>query len=177
MTNPHEAGGPYSKAELDQAWAHFQEVGQRGSKEALGGDWGPFVERWGNLFTEDVTFIDHTFGVMHGREKVKAWMAGLMKIEPFDTQMIFEIEWVVFDYERGWVNYKLWNRMRDPGDGSVHQAALFTNLRYGGDNQWCFEEDIYNTAEMGKMVSEWNAAKEAVASGRNTRGAGSATTP
>ncbi len=75
------------------------------------------------------------------------------------------------------MNYKLWNRMRDPGDGSVHQAALFTNLRYGGDNQWCFEEDIYNTAEMGKMVSEWNAAKEAVASGRDAGGASTATTP
>ncbi len=170
MTNPqqpasdsHEGRGPYSKAELDQAWAHFQEVGQRGSKEAEGGDWGPFVERWGNLFTEDVTFIDHTFGVMHGRDEVKAWMARLMKIEPFDTQMVFEIEWVVFDYERGWVNYKLWNRMRDPGDGSVHQAALFSHLRYGGDNQWCFEEDIYNPTEMAKMVAEWSAAKEAIA--------------
>ena len=156
-------GGPYSRAELEAAWAHYQAVGQRGSKEAEGGDWSPFVERWGSLFTEDVTFFDHAFGVMHGRDEVKAWMAGLMKIEPFDTQMIFEIDWVVFDYERGWVNYKLWNRMRDPGDGSVHQAALFTNLRYGGNNQWCYEEDIYNTAEMAKMVSEWTAAKSASA--------------
>ncbi len=101
---------------------------------------------------------------MHGRDEVKAWMAGLMKIEPFDTQMVFEIEWVVFDYERGWVNYKLWNRMRDPGDGSIHQAALFTNLRYGGNNQWCYEEDIHNTAAMATMVSEGSAAKEAAAS-------------
>ncbi len=84
-----------------------------------------------------------------------------MKIEPFDTQMIFDIDWVVFDYERGWVNYKLWNRMRDPGDGSIHQAALFTNLRYAGDNLWCYEEDIYNPTEMGTMVSEWNAIREA----------------
>ena len=105
---------------------------------------------------------------MHGREEVKAWMAGLMVIEPFDTQMVFEIEWVLMDYERSWVNYKLWNRMRDPGDGCVHQAALFTNLRYGGNNQWCFEEDIYNSEEMTKMVEEWNAAKRAVANGEST---------
>ena len=60
-----------------------------------------------------------------------------------------------------WVNYTLWNRMRDPGDGSIHQVALFSNLRYGGNNEWCYAEDIYNPAEMAKMVSEWNAVKNA----------------
>ena len=163
--DPYGCGGPYSKAELDEAWAHFLEVGQRGSDEAVDGNWAPFVERWGNLFTEDVTYVDHQFGVMHGREEVKAWMAGLMEIKPYDTEMVFAMDWVVIDYERSWVNYKLWNRMRDAGDGCVHQAALFTNLRYGGNNQWCYEEDIYNTEEMTKMVAEWNAAKRAVASG------------
>ena len=34
--DPYGCGGPYSKAELDEAWAHFQEVGKRGSKEAEG---------------------------------------------------------------------------------------------------------------------------------------------
>ncbi len=102
---------------------------------------------------------------MHGRKAVKEWMAGLMKIEPFDTEMIFEMDWVVFDYERSWVNYKLWNRMRDPGDGSLHQAALFTNLRYAGNNQWGYEEDIYDRAEMGTMVAKWNETKQAIAGG------------
>ncbi len=96
--DPYGCGGPYSVAELDAAWAHFLEVGERGSAKAEDGDWGPFVERWGNLFTEDVTYLDHQFGFMHGREEVKAWMAGLMVIEPFDTEMVFEIEWVLMDY-------------------------------------------------------------------------------
>ena len=166
--DPYGCGGPYSKAELDEAWANYGRVGQRGSQAAEGGDWASFVDNWGNNFTEDVTYFDHAVGLMHGREEVKAWMAGFMKVEPFDTEMIFVMDWVILDYERSWVNYKLWNRMRDPGDGSIHQVAMFTNLRYGGNNQWCYEEDIYNTAEFGPMLEAWNAAKQAVADGRNT---------
>ena len=163
--DPYNCGGPYSKAELDEAWAHFGQASGRGSNEAEAGDWDTFVEHWGNLFTEDVTYHDHIVGIMHGREEVKAWMSEWMALPPFDTEMVFEMEWVIMDYERSWVNYKLWNRMRDPGDGSLHQVALFTNLRYGGDNQWCYEEDIYNPEEMTKMVVDWNAARAAVASG------------
>ncbi len=161
--DPYNCGGPYSETELDEAWAHFQTASGRGSEEAEAGDWGTFVKNWGNLFTEDVTYHDHIVGIMHGREAVKAWMAEWMALPPFDTEMVFEMEWVIMDYERSWVNYKLWNRMRDPGDGSVHQVALFTNLRYGGHNQWCYEEDIYNPEEMTQMVTAWSAARAAVA--------------
>ena len=166
--DPYNCGGPYSEAELDEAWAHFQTASGRGSVEADAGDWSTFVEHWGNLFTDDVTYHDHIVGIMHGREEVKAWMSEWMALPPFDTEMVFDMEWVLMDYERGWVNYKLWNRMRDPGDGSLHQVALFTNLRYGGNNQWCFEEDIYNPEEMTTMVMAWTAAKAAAASGAST---------
>ncbi len=166
----YNCGGPYSKAELDEAWAHFGTASGRGSDEAEAGDWSTFVENWGNLFTEDVTYHDHIVGVMHGRDEVKAWMAEWMGLPPFDKEMVFEMEWVLMDYERSWVNYKLWNRMRDPGDGSLHQVALFTNLRYGGNNQWCYEEDIYNPDEMTTMVMEWSAARAAVAGDSSTTG-------
>ena len=49
----YNCGGPYSKAELDEAWAHFGTASGRGSDEAEAGDWSTFVENWGNLFTED----------------------------------------------------------------------------------------------------------------------------
>ena len=171
--DPYACGGPYSKAELDKAWAHYGETGRLGSADAEGGDWTSFVERWGNNFTENVTYFDHVVGLMQGRDAVKKWMNGFMRVAPFDTEMIFVMDWVVFDYERSWVNYKLWNRMRDPGDGSIHQVAMFTNLRYGGNNQWRYEENIYNPAEFGPMLEGWNAAKQAVTEGRSTTGEGS----
>lgn len=47
------------------------------------------VDGRGNLFTEDVTHFDHRFGVMHGRDAVKALVAGLMGIKPHDTERVF----------------------------------------------------------------------------------------
>ena len=166
--DPYNCGGPYSKEELDAAWAHVGTASGPGSAEAEEGDWDVFVEHWGNLYTEDVTYHDHQVGIMHGREEIKAWMSEWMGIPPFDKEMVFEMEWVLMDYERSWVNYKLWNRMRDPGDGKLYQVALFTNLRYGGNNQWCYDEDIYNPAEMIKMVEAWSAAKAAMEGGGST---------
>ncbi len=166
--DPYNCGGPYSKQELDEAWAHFGRESGRGSVEAEAGNWDVFVEHWANLYTEDVTYFDHQVGIMHGREEIKAWMSEWMGIPHFDKEMVFEMEWVLMDYERSWVNYKLWNRMRDPGDGKLYQVALFTNLRYGGNMQWCYDEDIYNVPEMTKMVMEWSAAKAAAESGDAT---------
>jgi hypothetical protein len=72
----------------------------------------------------------------------------------------FPIEWYVIDEERGWVVCQVWNRMRDPGDGSVHQEYNFTLLKYAGDGKWSYEEDIYNPMRFGAMVAGWEAAKQ-----------------
>ena len=34
--------------------------------------------------------------------------------------------------------------MRDPGDGSIHQAANLSVMKYAGDDLWSYEEDAYN---------------------------------
>ena len=36
------------------------------------------------------------------------------------------------------------NRMRDPGDGSIHQEPNISVLKYAGDGLWSYEEDAYN---------------------------------
>ena len=48
---------------------------------------------------------------------------------------------------------QVWNRMKDPGDGSVHQEYNFTLLKYAGDGRWSYEEDIYNPMRFGAMVA------------------------
>jgi hypothetical protein len=76
--------------------------------------------------------------------------------EPLSKEMTeFPIEWYVIDEERGWVICQVWNRMNDPGDGSVHQAYNFTLLKYAGNNQWCYEEDIYNPQKFEAMIGRW----------------------
>jgi hypothetical protein len=43
--------------------------------------------------------------------------------------------------------------MRDPGDGSIHQAANLSVLKYAGDDLWSYEEDAYNPMNFLPMVA------------------------
>ena len=72
----------------------------------------------------------------------------------------FPVEWSIIDDERGWVVCQIWNRMADPGDGSLHQEYNFTLLKYAGGGRWSYEEDIYNPKGFERMVAGWIETKE-----------------
>ena len=84
-----------------------------------------------------------------------------MSTSPNDQMKFFPIEWYIIDDERGWVVCQVWNRMVDPGDGSLHQEYNFTLLKYAGNNLWSYEEDIYNPAGFGKMIKGWQERVDA----------------
>ena len=44
---------------------------------------------------------------------------------------------------------------RDPGDGSLHQAANITVLHYAQDGRITYEEDAYNPMNFAPMVKAW----------------------
>jgi hypothetical protein len=77
----------------------------------------------------------------------------------------FPIEWYIIDEERGWIVAQVWNRMVDPGDGSLHQQYNFTLLKYAGNGKFSFEEDIYNPAHFQTMIKGWNERKRELAKG------------
>jgi len=79
---------------------------------------------------------------------------------PGNAMPEFPIEWSVIDEERGWVVCQVWNRMEDPGDGSIHQEYNITILKYAGDGRWSYEEDVYNPMRFGTMVAGWERAKQ-----------------
>ncbi|MDX6287725.1 MAG: hypothetical protein QOG53_3210 [Frankiales bacterium] len=140
----------YSRDELEQAFQHYQEVSAAAAAKQ---QW----RAWADLFTEDAVYIEHHYGEMHGREQIFDWIQSTMN-EPLAHEMNeFPIEWYVIDEQRGWVICQVWNRMKDPGDGSLHQAYNFTLLKYAGNNQWSYEEDIYNPAKFETMIGEWAA--------------------
>jgi uncharacterized protein (TIGR02246 family) len=142
----------YSRDEIEAAFQHYQDVA------AAAGATQQWRE-WADLFTEDATYIEHHFGEMHGREAIYEWIQNAMA-QPLASEMTqFPIEWYVIDEARGWVVCQVWNRMNDPGDGSVHQAYNFTLLKYAGDNQWSYEEDIYNPQKFEAMIGQWAAVK------------------
>ncbi len=145
--------GRWSRQELEDAFDVYQ---QTALKAGTSGDWNP----WADLFTEDATYIEHVFGTMGGREAIRNWICKTMAQKPNDDMRYFPIEWYVVDEERGWIHCQVWNRMIDPGDGSLHQAYNFTLLKYAGNNLWSFEEDIYNPKHFQEMLTGWMAAKE-----------------
>ena len=140
--------GRFSRAELEDAFAHYQKTAL---EAGTSGDWNP----WADMFTEDATYIEHLFGQLGGREAIRNWICKTMSMSPNDQMKYFPVEWYMIDEEKGWVVAHVWNRMVDPGDGSLHQAYNFTLLKYAGNGKWSYEEDIYNPEHFKTMVVGW----------------------
>ncbi|HEY1828871.1 MAG TPA: nuclear transport factor 2 family protein [Acidimicrobiales bacterium] len=138
----------WSRAELDEAHQHFIETANRCAES---GEW----RDWADLFTEDATYVEHTFGEFHGRESIFAWISQIMAEWPNKAMTSFPHSWCVCDEERGWWICRIENRFADPGDGSVHQAHNITVLHYAGDGKFSSEEDAYNPVNFGPVVQGW----------------------
>ncbi len=145
--------GKYTREEIQEAFDHYQAMAL---KAGTGGDWNC----WADLFTEDATYVEHLYGTFGGREAIRNWICTTMAEYPNNEMKYFPIEWYIIDEERGWVVCMVWNRMVDPGDGSLHQEHNFTLLKYAGDGLWSYEEDIYNPAPFQKMVGGWLQQKK-----------------
>ena len=148
---------PYSKDEIEAMIAKYKRVAREAGRT---GSW----DAWAELFTEDAIYIDHGMGVFGGREAIRTWITRTMTEFPASEMRFYPWEWYVIDESRGWVVAKIWNRMSDPGDGSVHQEYNVTHFKYAGDGMWSLEEDVYNPQHFTEMIQGWLAAKEQHAS-------------
>ena len=145
--------GRFSRAEIEEA---FQKYRDTALAAGVSGNWDP----WADQFTEDATYVEHVFGEWGGREAIRKWIKTTMATPPNNEMKYFPVEWYMIDEEKGWVMAQVWNRMVDPGDGSLHQAYNFTLLKYAGDGKWCYEEDVYNPKHFGDMVQGWLERKK-----------------
>lgn len=148
----------FSKEEIAAAFERFIAAAAEAGRT---GDWNP----WADLFTEDATYVEHHYGEFHGREEIRTWITATMGTPPGSLMPEFPVEWWLIDEDRDRVVFWVWNRMEDPGDGSVHQEGNITLLDYAGNDQWCREEDIYNPARFGALLKRWNAARAAAGGG------------
>lgn len=147
--------GRWTRQELEEAFEHYQETVRQACATS---NWNLFAD----LFTQDATYLEHLFGRMEGREAIRAWITGTMARWPGSEMNAFPIGWHIVDEDRGWIACEIKNRMRDPGDGSVHEETNLTLLKYAGDNLWSYEEDAYNPNKFVEMIQRWSAVKERV---------------
>jgi hypothetical protein len=111
-------------------------------------DWSRFADQ----FTEDATYVEHSFGTFHGREAIRSWIVAQMGVFPGSEMPFYPTTWHSIDEDRGWVFCEFRNRMRDPGDGSIHEQANLSVLKYAGNGLWSYEEDAYNPMNFLPMV-------------------------
>jgi hypothetical protein len=149
--------GEFTRDEIERAYAHYR---QTAAEAGASGDWDP----WADLFTEDAEYYEHLYGTFQGREAIRTWIKQTMAEFPNVEMTAFPAEWWVIDEERGWVVCAVWNRMQDLGDGVEHQAINWSLLKYAGNDQWSYEEDIYNVDEFGQMIQGYMKARKAAKS-------------
>ena len=145
--------GRFTRDEIEAMIAKYKRVAREAGRT---GEW----DAWAELFTEDAMYIDHGMGTFGGREAIRTWISRTMSQFPASEMRFYPWEWHIIDEERGWVTAKIWNRMSDPGDGSVHQAYNLTFFQYAGDGMWSLEEDAYNPQQFGDMTRNWIALRE-----------------
>jgi uncharacterized protein (TIGR02246 family) len=115
-------------------------------------DWAAFAD----LFTPDATYCEHVYGDFHGRDQIRAWIVETMTTYPGSEMVAFPPAWAVLDPDTARVVCEIRNVMRDPGDGSVHEATNITILTYAGDGLWSREEDVYNPQRFADMMRGWS---------------------
>jgi hypothetical protein len=124
----------FPREELEQAFRTYWRTG------AVGEDW----DAWCDLFTDDATYVEHMYGNMRGREKIRAWIVPIMAKY---GEIYTAYEWHIVDPDSGRIVVYLQNRRDHPsGQGTVDFPGV-TILEYAGNGRFGLEEDWYSTRE------------------------------
>jgi hypothetical protein len=101
------------------------------------------------------------YGDFAGREQIRPWIVQTMTTYPGSEMVGFPPAWHVLDPTNNRVVCEIRNLMRDPGDGSVHEASNITILTFDEAGRAVREEDVYNPQRFADMVRGWSrVAKE-----------------
>ncbi|MFB7716651.1 nuclear transport factor 2 family protein [Nocardia sp. NPDC056100] len=142
--------GRFERTELEEALRNYNAVVDKCSET---GDWSPFAD----LFTEDVEYIEHAYGIFHGREEVRGWIVDVMA--PF-PHMRFEHQWTAFDETNDAIVVGISNVLDHPTDPNAHFGfPNVTRIVYAGNGLFSSEEDVYNPVrDAPRVVGEWAKA-------------------
>lgn len=79
---------------------------------------------------------------MHGREQIRGRIVSTMDVFPGSEMPHYPTSRHSIDVDRGWVFCEFQDRMRDPGDGSIHQAANLSVMKYASDDALAFAKSM-----------------------------------
>ena len=143
-------GATFPRAEVEAALERYQELAQQAVDS---GDWNP----WADQFSDDAIYVEHHYGVFRGQAAIREWITATMQGPVAD--MVFPVEHALIDNDLVFIYVP--NRFLAPDGGESFQFVAITILCYAGDGQWCYEEDIYDSVEAGRVVVAYGAAKQA----------------
>ncbi|WP_380872095.1 hypothetical protein ACFB49_30420 [Sphingomonas sp. DBB INV C78] len=150
----------WSQDELEVAFAALVAAADRAF---LSGD---FTD-WLACFTPDIIYSERGNGISgwnrqaHGLAEVRTWIEAL-RTQPYQEHQLYRpVPWHIVDGPKAWVVCEWRNRLRDPGDGSVHEWRCYARLIYGGNGKWRFVEEIYNSTAQRMVMAAWRDARRA----------------
>lgn len=132
---------PFAREEVEAAFRRYWTIG------ALNEDW----ERWPDIFTEDVLYVERIYGTMRGRDAVRAWIRKLM-INNHHVHAV--LDWYLIDGHRVVIN--MLNRYYNPAPGGEPlDFAGITVLHYAGDGLFNYEEDYWDLRAAKKAYRDF----------------------
>ena len=136
----------HTRQEVEQAFRHYWTVG------AIEERW----HDWHDVFTEDVVYVEHIYGTMHGRDAVKTW---IRKVMANNLHVHAVLDWYMIEGDR--VVLSMQNRMYNPEPGGADlDFPGITVLGYAGNGLFNFEEDYWDLRLAKKCYAQFTKAAE-----------------
>jgi SnoaL-like domain len=140
----------FSRQEVEAAIARYFELAKHGTTT---GDWNP----WADIFTDDAIYVEHSYGIMRGREAIRSWVTTVTGARVTDLEVV--PDWYTIDNDLC-VIYTI-NRHPAPDGGAPYQFIGLSVFCYAGEGLWCYEEDVTNSGEIERVHKVYAAAKAA----------------
>lgn len=139
--------GSFPREEVEAALERYFELV---AEARVTGDWNA----WADIFTEDAIYIEQSYGILRGREQIRAWVCTVTEGKPMDLHM--DMGWNMIDNDRRVVYSPNWWAAPDGGQRYVVNPLAI--LCYAGDGKWCYEEDVCNVGELVRVKNALDAA-------------------